>query len=245
MARMQLIAGLVSVGLSILATLLAVDEIEVQVRRREAEPMERLQRAGVRGVAKLPGAARGSPGPLAGERSAARATGDIAAPTGGTSVRQKMGELPARPVANPEQPATLMVLIRQAHGGELAWESMRRDVQMQFNVTLAIMFPCLNGSRPTALHRLATYDWCFTPDPYDREALFDHVNCSTVVNPVTANPWGKPSTCAGTYAHVCIHGTHAHAHTQHTLTCVHAHTRESSSNRGPGRRVGQWYKSKA
>ena len=105
MARMQLIAGLVSVGLSILATLLAVDEIEVQVRRREAEPMERLQRAGVRGVAKLPGAARGSPGPLAGERSAARATGDIAAPTGGTSVRQKMGELPARPVANPEQPA--------------------------------------------------------------------------------------------------------------------------------------------
>ena len=143
MARMQLIAGLVSVGLSILATLLAVDEIEVQVRRREAEPMERLQRAGVRGVAKLPGAARGSPGPLAGERSAARATGDIAAPTGGTSVRQKMGELPARPVANPEQPATLMVLIRQAHGGELAWESMRRDVLMQFNVTLAIMFPLL------------------------------------------------------------------------------------------------------
>ena len=56
MARMQLIAGLVSVGLSILATLLAVDEIEVQVRRREAEPMERLQRAGVRVVAKLPGA---------------------------------------------------------------------------------------------------------------------------------------------------------------------------------------------
>ena len=39
MARMQLIAGLVSAGLSILATLLAVDEIEVQVRRREAEPM--------------------------------------------------------------------------------------------------------------------------------------------------------------------------------------------------------------
>ena len=33
------------------------------------------------------------------------------------------------------------------------------------------------------------------------EALFDHVNCSRVVNPVTANPWGKPSTCAGTYAH--------------------------------------------
>jgi len=60
MARMQLIAGLVSAGLSILATLLAVDEIEVQVRRREAEPMERLQRAGARSVAKLPGAARGA-----------------------------------------------------------------------------------------------------------------------------------------------------------------------------------------
>ena len=105
----QLIAGLVSVGLSILATLLAVDEIEVQVRRREAEPMKRLQRAGARSVAKLPGAARGSPGLPVGERSAARATGEIAAPTGGPSVRQKMGELPARPVANPEQPATLML----------------------------------------------------------------------------------------------------------------------------------------
>eukprot|EP00802_Teleaulax_amphioxeia_P028992 Tamp_30905.p1 GENE.Tamp_30905~~Tamp_30905.p1 ORF type:complete len:118 (+),score=8.88 Tamp_30905:170-523(+) len=109
-----------------------------------------------------------------------------------------------------------MVLIGQAHGGELAWESMRRNVLMQFNVTLTIMFPCLNGSRPTALHRLATYDWCFAPDPYDWGGLLDRVHCSTVVNPVTAKPWEKPSTCAGTYAHVCIHSTHAHTHTAHT-----------------------------
>ena len=63
MARIQLIAGAVAVAvsaLSILATLLAVGEIEVQFRWREAEPTERLQRAGVGGVPKSPGAARGS-----------------------------------------------------------------------------------------------------------------------------------------------------------------------------------------
>ena len=195
MARIQLIAGAVAVAvsaLSILATLLAVGEIEVQFRWREAEPTERLQRAGVGGVPKLPGAARGSPGPPLGGRSAPRATGEFGAPRGGHSVLPKMAMFPTRPaVATREQPAMLMELIGQARGGELAWESMRRNVLMHFNVTLAIVFPCLNGSRPTALHKLATYDWCYAPEPYDWEALFDSVNCSTVVNPVTANPWGN------------------------------------------------------
>ena len=61
MARIQLIAGAVAVAvsaLSILATLLAVGEIEVQFRWREAEPTERLQRAGVGGVRARPPSAK-------------------------------------------------------------------------------------------------------------------------------------------------------------------------------------------
>ena len=91
------------------------------------------------------------------------------------------------------QPSTLMVLTGQLRGGELAWESMRRNVMMQFNVTLALVAPCLNGSRPTTLHNLSTYDWCYR-EPYDWEALFDSVNCSAVVNPATAQPWSNSSS---------------------------------------------------
>jgi hypothetical protein len=74
-----------------------------------------------------------------------------------------------------ETNATLIILIGQPRGGNLAWETFRRQMLYPMNASLATIFPCRNGTVRTALEDMAAYNWCFN-EPSDWALYFDDIH---------------------------------------------------------------------
>jgi hypothetical protein len=104
----------------------------------------------------------------------------LASPGGGDAVSS---------VAVAAAPATLVLIIGQPRGGDIAWKSFEEHVYRRFNATAATVFPCAAASdRKTRIERLATYDWCFE-EPDDWSTHVDGVDCARTIDPVTSRPY--------------------------------------------------------
>ncbi len=77
-----------------------------------------------------------------------------------------------------ETNATLVIIFGTPRGGNLAWETMRRHVLHSMNASLAILFPCRNGSVRVSLEDIAEYNWCYN-EPSDWALYYDdiHARC--------------------------------------------------------------------
>jgi|MDSW01.1.fsa_nt_gb hypothetical protein len=97
-------------------------------------------------------------------------------------------------VAVAAAPATLVLIIGQPRGGDIAWKSFETHVYRRFNATVATVFPCAKktaaASPKTRIERLATYDWCFD-EPDDWSVHIDAVDCSRTIDPATSRPYNK------------------------------------------------------
>jgi hypothetical protein len=81
---------------------------------------------------------------------------------------------------------TLLLLIGQPRGGKIAWETMRRHIQVRFNASIATIRSCKNGTTAgmsgaaaEMLDQMSDFKWCVeVPPDGDWEFYFDRFRMS-------------------------------------------------------------------